>query len=128
MNEKLSREQRTRKLLLLANLICYEAFFVFSIINLHYPGFNYPWYLNQRNFIVLLFWTGLLLLHVGATYYQRGRGSISQIERDAYRDGFADAMRQLGSQADAVERLSLDDEGELVELPMQPPAKRKRQP
>ncbi len=62
-----------------------------------------------------------MLLHVGATYYQIGRGDISQLEREAYRDGFADAMNQLGSPAERIERLALDDEGELVELP-----KRKR--
>ena len=107
------REQRAWQLLLLIHVICYEAFFIFALSN-----FNFVWYTSQNNFIILLFWTPLLLLHVGATYYQRGRGDISQVERDAYRDGYADAMRQLSGRGEPNERLTLDDEGELVDVPI----------
>lgn len=113
----MSKQQRrwsAWELLLLIHLICYEAFFIIALRN-----FNFTWYVSQNNFILLLFWTPLLLVHVGATYYHRGRGDISQLEREAYRDGYADAMRQLN---EPVERLVLDDEGELAEMP----AKHKR--
>lgn len=56
------------------------------------------------------------MLHIGAHYFHAGRGDISRIEREAYRDGFADAVRQLDRRPDALERLTLNDEGELVEF------------
>lgn len=109
MNRK--NERRGWLLLLLIHLICYASFFIIALAN-----FNYVWYSSQNNFIALLLWTPLLLLHVGAHYYHAGRGDISRIERDAYRDGYADAMRQLGDKSASFERLALDDEGELVDL------------
>jgi hypothetical protein len=105
------REQRLWKLLLLIHLICYEAFFIIALSN-----FNTVWYTSQNNFIILMFWTPLLLLHVGATYYYSGRGNISRVERDAYREGYADAMRQFSDRSYDASRLTLDDEGELVEV------------
>lgn len=109
--------QRISKLLLWLHSIAYVILFVYAI-----DAFKFGSYYVHDYFIVLLFWTPILLLHVGATYYQIGRGDISKLERDAYRDGFADAMRQLGAPPERIERLALDDEGELVELP-----KRKRE-
>jgi len=110
-------DQRRRwnvlELLLLTHLVLYGAFFVIALTN-----FNYVWYSSQNNFIILLFWTPLLLIHTAVTYYQRGRGDISRLEREAYRDGYADAMRQLGGRNEPAERLALDDEGELVEMPV----------
>lgn len=117
MSQKPGDTRSVWKILLLIHVILYEAFFIYALDSFKFGS----WWSTQNNFIVLMFWSLILLLHVGATYFQIGRGDISRIERDAYRDGFADAVRQLGSRADMVERLTLDDEGELVELP-----KRKR--
>ncbi len=108
-------EQRWWKIFLLIHLICYEIFFLYALFDFT------MWYSPQREFAILLLWTPALLIHVAATYYQIGRGEISKVERDAYREGIADAMKQLGAPAERIERLALDDEGELVELP-----KRKR--
>ncbi len=113
----MSGSQRVLKLLLLLHMIAYEVFFIYAI-----DGFKFGGSYVHDYFIGLLIWTPIMLLHVGATYYQIGRGDISKLERDAYRDGFADAMRQLGAPQERIERLALDDEGELVELP-----KRKRE-
>lgn len=122
MSRKPAGEQRVWKILLLIHIICYEIFFIYSI-----DGFKFGASFVHDYFIILLFWTPILLLHVGATYYYGGRADLSRLEREAYRDGFADAVRQLGSHPDAIERLALDDEGELVEMPVQPSvAKRKR--
>ena len=110
--------QRIWKSLLLIHIICYEAFFIYALDSFKFSH----WWSTQNYFIILMFWTLILLLHVGATYYQIGRGDIGKLERDAYRDGFADAVKQLGSPADRIERLALDEEGELVEVP-----KRKRE-
>lgn len=35
------------------------------------------------------------MLHVGATYYYAGRADISRLERDAYREDYADTLRQF---------------------------------
>ncbi len=105
--------QRVWKILLVIHIIVYAAFFVYAL-----DSFKFGiWYSTQQYLIALLFWTPILLLQVAATYFQIGRGDVTRVEREAYRDGFADAVRQLGSRPDAVERLALDDEGELVELP-----------
>ena len=117
MNRRRISEQRWWKLLLLMHLICYEIFFFWALFNFT------MWYSPQREFIILLVWTPALLIHVAATYYYAGRGDISKLERDAYLDGFADAVHQLSNHPDTIERLALDDEGELVEVPQ----KRKRE-
>lgn len=110
-------DQRRRwniwELLLLTHLVLYGAFFVITL-----SRFNYYLYVTQNNFTILLFWTPLLLIHTAITYYQRGRGDISRLEREAYRDGYADAARQLGRRNEPIERLGLDDEGELVDMPV----------
>jgi hypothetical protein len=118
MRKKPGGEPRAWKILLLIHMICFEAFFIYALDSFK---FGY-WYATQNHFIILLFWSLILLLHVGVTYYHAGRGDISRLEREAYRDGFADAVRQLNQRSDSVERLMLNDEGELVELP-----KRKRE-
>lgn len=112
MSQKPGDTRRVWKILLLIHAIVYEAFFIYALDSFKFGS----WYSTQQYFIILMFWSLILLLHTSATYFQIGRGDISRIERDAYRDGFADAVRQLGSRADRVERLMLDDEGEMVEM------------
>lgn len=68
-----------------------------------------------------LVWLPILAVHLLAYLYTGRQRQGSNAERDAYRDGFADALRQLPDTAPAVERLGLYDEDELIELP-----KRKR--
>lgn len=103
--------RRWWQLLLLIHLIAYSGFFIIALSN-----FNYVWYISQNNFIILLFWLPLLLIHVGVHSYHTGRGDISKLERQAYREGLADAMQQTGQRDKRTERLMVDDEGELVEL------------
>jgi hypothetical protein len=110
---KMPGVQRGWKILLLIHVICYEAFFIYAI-----DSFKFGAYYPQQYLVILMVWSLILMLHVGVTYYQNGRGDISRLEREAYRDGFADAVRQLGHRNDTAERLMLDDEGdgELVEF------------
>lgn len=130
MSKKTGETRNIWKILLLIHTIVYEAFFIYAIDSFKFSS----WYTTQQYFIILMIWSLILLLHVGATYHHVGRGDISKLERDAYREGFADAVRQFGSPAEMVERLplnqrqmALDDEGELVEMPVQvSAAKRKR--
>lgn len=76
--------------------------------------------------LFLLMWTILFAVHASVFYYTKGRGDSAERERQAYRDGFNDAMRHLQN-ADApafAHPLALDEDGELVELPLE--SKRKR--
>ena len=68
-----------------------------------------------------LVWLPILAAHLVAYLYTGRQRQIPDAHRDAYCDGFADALRQLPDPTAAVERLGLYDEDELVELP-----KRKR--
>lgn len=101
--------------LLLIHLILYMGFFVLSLSNLRFISGE-----TLSNLGVLLFWSPAILLHTAYTCYQRGRGDTGKQDREAYRDGYADAMRQLGGQGMPLERLALDDEGEQVEMPAKP--------
>jgi hypothetical protein len=71
-----------------------------------------------------LVWLPVLAVHLAVYLYMGKQEHIPDGERQAYRDGFADAMRQFRDHGDTVERLALDDEGEAewVEVP----EKRKR--
>lgn len=111
MKTKITPEWRWWRILLLIHLIVYEVFFISALANL-----NRIWYDSQNNFIILLGWTILLLIHVGTHYYYAGRANLSALERQAYREGFADAARQFSNQPDVIERLALDNDGELVEF------------
>ncbi len=115
MNRKTSPEWRLWKSLLLIHIAGYEAFFIASLAN-----FNSVWYAAQNNFIILLFWTAILLLHVGMHYYHLGRSGLGTLERQAYRDGFADAVRQLANRQDGIDRRALNDESELLEIVEKP--------
>jgi len=84
---------------------------------------TYVWSQIQPAVLFLMLWTPVLLLHVAFTFRRIGHREIRDLERDAYRDGYGDAMRHLADRA-YDERLALkrDDEDELVDLP----EKRKR--
>lgn len=85
------------------------------------PGF----YVNDwpRAFIPMyLIWTAAFIMH-GWTYFlgkireaKAARGSNSiQDERQAYRDGFNDAVRMIRDGQDMPNRLMIDDDGELID-------------
>ena len=117
MKPKRTSRGRWWKILLVIHLICYEIFFLYVIFDFT------MWYSPQREFIILLMWTPALLIHVGATYYYIGRSDIEQQVRDAYQEGFIDAAHQLADRSYDAPRLSLSDDGELIEVP----EKRKRE-
>lgn len=105
------------KILLCIHLVAYLGFFIAAL-----STFNQIWYASQNNFIILLGWTVLLLAHVGTHFYYAGRAQVGALERQAYRDGFADAVRQLSRTSQGIERLTLEDDEDYFELP----EKRKR--
>lgn len=106
-------EARWLRVLLWLHGILYGLFFVFSIANLDYPM------RHQTNFIILLVWTAVLLVHTGLHYT---RIEASAQRRQAYRQGFADAVGRFADRTYDERLFALDDEGELVEVE----AKRKR--
>lgn len=111
MIENTKQRRRAGRLFLLVHIICYELFFLYTFIGtatLELRG----------NIFILLLWTPLLLVHTAVTYYLRGRSGISRLEREAYRDGYADAMRQTGERPEPIGRLALDEDGELVDIPV----------
>lgn len=57
----------------------------------------------------------LILIHVGVHLYLAGRSNEGRSERQAYRDGFRDGVRQSREDAYEPRRLTLDDDGELVD-------------
>ncbi len=69
--------------------------------------------------LIIMVWSLLLIVHVGVHFYFNGQNAqveTTEIERQAYRDGFADAMRQLQQEQGSSSRLALDEDGELVEF------------
>ena len=100
------------RILLIIHSISYIGFFIYSIEGFRFDSVGYV----HDYFIALLFWLPILLVHVAATYRHIGRGDVSAIERQAYREGLADAMQQLNRPPDTLERLALNDESELVEM------------
>ena len=100
-------EKRWLRVLLLLHMLVYTAFFVISIAQLDNPG------RLQTNFIILLVWTAALVAHVVLHYT---RIEPETLERDAYRSGYANAMRDLADRSYDSQRLALDDDGEVVEI------------
>lgn len=100
-------DKRWLRVLLVLHALIYATFFVFAIASLDYPM------RHQTNFLILLVWTAALLTHVVLHYTRIEPGTL---QRDAYRSGYANAVRDIADRSYDTGRLWLDDEGELVEL------------
>lgn len=78
------------------------------------PGASFS--VDYTHFIaVVMLWLPLLALHVIAHVASGRQISSLENEREVYHEGFTDAVRQLANREDRVERLRLDDAGELPE-------------
>ncbi len=64
---------------------------------------------------IFAFWTIFFFLHMRSYYLHLGRGGGIRDERQAYRDGFNDAIHMIRSGNDVPNRLMIDDDGELIE-------------
>jgi hypothetical protein len=105
-------------------------FFTHTIVSLIVWGFGIH-FVSVLDFdgsfitaVFLLLWTILFVVHASVFYYSKGRGDSAERERQSYRDGFNDALRYLQAEPRATHHLEMDEDGELVELPME--NKRKR--
>lgn len=120
MSTKQRNERRGWNLALASHIFVYLimwllAFYALSML----PTVNFS--TDYTHFIaVVMLWLPMLGLHVIA-HVSSGRqiGSLEN-EREAYREGFADAMRQLADSQDPIARLALNDEDELIELREKP--------
>lgn len=79
------------------------------------PAVNFSY--DHTHFIAaVMLWLPILALHVIAHVSSGRQISSLENEREAYREGFADAVRQFANRQDMVERLALDEDDELLEL------------
>lgn len=99
-------DRRWLRVLLGLHTLTYATFFVFAIASLDYPS------RHQTNFIILLVWTAALLAHVVMHYT---RIEQETLQRDAYRSGYANAVRDIADRSYDAERLVLDEDGEFAE-------------
>ena len=86
----------------------------------------------ENQILLALFWIPVLLFHVGAHLYLAGRSDVGSGERAAYREGFRDGVRYSaddgyydGYDARPRRRLEIDEDGELVEFPLEGKQKRR---
>ncbi len=118
MPQKLNRGRQVGNLLLAAHLSIYALVWFIAVSSVMTTfRLIYSPSLTQ-NIAIALFWLPVLALHL--LLYVRARRSgehvLPDVERQAYREGFADAMERLADRSYDVSRLALDDEGELVEI------------
>lgn len=99
-------DRRWLRVLLGLHALIYATFFVFAIANLDTPM------RHQTNFIILLVWTAALLAHVVLHYT---RIEQETLQRNAYRSGYANAVREMADRSYDAGRLALDDDGEFAE-------------
>ncbi len=122
MPKKRSNRRRAWDLLLAVHLLLYTLAWVMAIYGMLLAP---PLYMmDYRNVaVIVLLWLPALAVHV-SLYANVARRESPDSERQAYREGFADAMERLADRSYDVSRLTLDDEGELVEVDL---PKRKRE-
>jgi hypothetical protein len=82
----------------------------------------------ENQILLALFWTPVLFFHVGAHLYLAGRSDAGAGERQAYREGFHDGARYSADDvydARPRRRLEIDEDGELVDFPLEGKQKRR---
>jgi hypothetical protein len=115
MRKRDRQESRLWTILLLLHVLLYGCCWILALqylssLNLSDSAFH----TYTMGILAALVWTPFLLLHVAIHTYLSGRRNVD--ERAIYREGFTDAMSQLADRSYDAGRLTLDDEGELVEV------------
>ena len=108
-------ERRLWRGVLIAHGVIFTIFWALAFYSLvTFPAFDS----DRTSVVVILLWLPFMMAHIAAYFFYAGRKDSSGLERRAYRDGFADGMRdRAGTQDDYDTRhLTTDDEGELVEI------------
>jgi hypothetical protein len=125
VKEKRAPEQHNRNLLLFLHTILWLPGWVIGIYLISIPTFSAAFVA-----LVLLLWTLLFMIHLSLHYYAKGRSDGAEGERQAYRDGYNDAVRAIMNPDRSYEARRLmvetsEDDGELIDW--QPQGKRKRE-
>ena len=110
-------------LLICVHLLIYLGIWIIALYDLSHLSYSDYLFSTYTNIIgTVLLWTPLVLLHLGVYVYTGKPQRSTDSERQAYREGFSDAIQRLADRSYDLERLTLYDD-ELVELPQ----KRKRE-
>ena len=98
MAEKAARRQKLARLLILHGLL-YAASWVVALYALANLNPSSEGFANYTRFIMaVLLWLPILALHVGLHLYAI-RWNMPNDERTAYREGYADALKQFADKA-----------------------------
>jgi hypothetical protein len=129
---KKNRAVRWSLIVLLIHLVLFLVAWGLAI----YRAVNIPWLIEWEGFaganvldyhlpiLVALFWALLFFTHACAHFYFAGRSDSSVSTRQAYRDGFRDGARYASDDALDSRRLTMDDDGEFVEMQLEEKQKR----
>lgn len=121
MSEKLKKPPRRGRRLLAAHTIIYLVLWataIHAIAMLPVVGFSH----DYTQFIAMvMLWLPFFLTHLAVYFWRRPPALTREQDREAYRQGFTDAVRLLPNirQTDAAERLAImdDESSESIEKP-----------
>ncbi len=68
---------------------------------------------------IALAWALVYVMHVRQYQREKALRDVKVDERQAYREGFNEAVRMMQTREEIPTRLALDDDGELIEEPAQ---------
>lgn len=120
-SEKRDPEQRLWRWFLMLHAIIFAGVWAGGL----YELVAYPYLISKFFAPVALLWVPFFLLHMAAYSFYAGRRGSAEKERQAYREGVADALRQLrATMPERAQRLSIQEEEELFNAAE--PEKRKR--
>lgn len=115
MDEKAGRRRTLARLLVLHGLL-YAASWVVALYAIANLNPSSEGFVNYTRFIMaVMLWLPVLGLHVGLHLYAV-RWNSTNDERTAYREGYADALKQFADRA-YHERPITQDEDAFVEMP-----------
>jgi hypothetical protein len=117
MSLKPSPERRLWNLFMILHGVTYTFFWAAAIYQvMRMDGYN----LQVSVLQLVLFWLPLFILHVATHAYYLSRAQSGEGERQAYREGYSDAMHYKPKHVlEDADNLYLSDDGELIELPIQ---------
>lgn len=107
------RQRIRRDFLMALHTIAYGLIWV-SAFNLSLRGSS-----DFAFITIALAWTLVYVMHVRQYQREKALRDVKFDERQAYREGFNEAVRMMQSHDAPPARLTLDDDGELIDEPPQ---------
>lgn len=131
MREEPRRTSRVQRYLMFAHTGLYGAMWLVSLIGAA-QTVNQGSGLPGGYIVFLLVWSLLYIVHIASFMAMNGRSQSSVGDRQSYRDGYRDAMREVmalqsegRSENLRFDRVVLEDDGELFEQLQGEKAKRR---